>query len=104
MIIYVPKYKEFVIAVEGDGSNLYPEDEEQGYADYMMIGVYKQEGACFVEVDGGGQMMTEMLVKDIPYTDVKRMVLDFVYPEHMHPKNEEDKLEILTIDKEYKYE
>lgn len=45
---------------EGNGSNLLPEDENQGYVDYIMIDTIEYNGYDFIEVDGAQVMLTEM--------------------------------------------
>ena len=52
----------FMIA-EGDGGNLFAEDEEEGYKDYWMTEWYSING----NGDGGQWMETE-LISDIDYT------------------------------------
>lgn len=79
MIIYVPKYKEFIVAVEGTGDNLLPEDEAEGYVDYMMIECYKEDHGTIAEDDGSGQMLSEKYIADMPWEEVRDRVLDFIY-------------------------
>lgn len=48
---------------EGDGGNLLPEDEEEGYKDYWMTEWYDINGQ-----EDGGQWMERELISDIGYT------------------------------------
>lgn len=53
-----------VVAAEGTGDNMLPEDEEQGYKDYAMLSLYSIDGDELALVDSG-QMMTEKLIADM---------------------------------------
>ena len=79
MIIYAPKTKSIIVAVEGAGDNLFPEDEAEGYVDYMMIECYKEEHGTIEVDDGGGQMMSEKLIADMSWEEVRDRVLSFIY-------------------------
>ena len=46
MLIYVKDYERLITAVEGTGDNLTDEDIADGYNDYVMTSIYKQEGWC----------------------------------------------------------
>ena len=64
MVIIDKKQKTMVVAAEGTGDNLLPEDEEQGYKDYAMLSLYSIDGDELALVDSG-QMMTEKLIADM---------------------------------------
>ena len=50
----------FVKINEGSGDNLLPEDEAEGYVDYIMIDLITYDGYDFVEEDGSQCLLTEM--------------------------------------------
>lgn len=50
----------FVRINEGTGENLLPEDEEQGYVDYVMLSFLEYDGYDFEETDGVQVMLTEL--------------------------------------------
>ena len=45
---------------EGNGSNLLPEDEAEGYVDYIMLDQLEYDGYDFYEPDGAQVMLTEL--------------------------------------------
>lgn len=45
---------------EGTGDNLLPEDEEQGFVDYIMLDFIEYNGYDFEEGDGVQVMLTEL--------------------------------------------
>lgn len=49
------------VIVEGDGSNLFPEDDEEGYVDYWMTYMYDVNEKK--EIDGGQWLETEYISK-----------------------------------------
>ena len=61
LFIYCKATNEIIRIAEGDGSNLWPEDEEKGYVDYLMYEQYQCD-VDMPEVDGGQMMLTEMAV------------------------------------------
>jgi len=50
----------FIKINEGTGDNLLPEDEAQGYVDYIMMDFIEYDGIDFYETDGGQVLLTEM--------------------------------------------
>ena len=64
IVIIDTKQRCMVVAAEGTGDNLLPEDEEQGYKDYAMLSLYSIDGDELALVDSG-QMMTEKLIADM---------------------------------------
>lgn len=50
----------FIQINEGSGDNLLPEDEENGYVDYIMLDFLEYNGIEFVEKDGAQVMLTEL--------------------------------------------
>lgn len=50
----------FVRVNEGNGSNLFPEDLEEGYVDYIMMDFMEFDGLELVETDGAQVMLYEL--------------------------------------------
>lgn len=50
----------FVKINEGTGDNLFPEDEAEGYVDYIMMDFIEYDGIDFYETDGAQVLLTEM--------------------------------------------
>ena len=50
----------FIHIYEGDGSNLLPEDEIEGYVDYMMIDFLEYDGYELTETNGAQVMLKEL--------------------------------------------
>lgn len=50
----------FIKINEGTGDNLLPEDEAQGYVDYIMMDFIEYDGIDFYETDGAQVLLTEM--------------------------------------------
>lgn len=76
MVIYLKDLELFITACEGTGDNLLEEDIEQGYVDYIMTNAYKADGYEFEEL-GGGQCLTDKLVKDMDTEEFAEKVLAF---------------------------
>lgn len=66
--VYLPDYGRYALLVEGDGSNLWEEDEAEGYVDYIMCTVYEpvawQGEPTMREIDGA-QVLCEKYVADM---------------------------------------
>ena len=77
MLIWVgePDYK-IITAVEGTGDNLTDEDIKDGYIDYWMTSVYKQEGEEVV-LEDGGQLLTSTPIKDMDTDEQVERLLDY---------------------------
>lgn len=60
IFVYVPEMRQIIRIAEGDGSNLLPEDIEEGYADYIYYEQYEIT-TDIPEVDGGQILLEEML-------------------------------------------
>lgn len=77
MLIWVgePDYK-MITAVEGTGDNLTDEDIKDGYIDYWMTSVYKQEGEEIV-LEDGGQLLTSTPIKDMDTDEQVERLLDY---------------------------
>lgn len=65
-----------ITAVEGSGDNLNAEDVANGFMDYLMTSIYKQDGEELVLVDAG-QMMTKNYVKDMRQSDIIAELADY---------------------------
>jgi hypothetical protein len=50
----------FVRCNEGTGDNLLPEDEKEGYVDYIMLDFMEYDGYDLIEADGSQVMLTEL--------------------------------------------
>lgn len=50
----------FVRINEGTGDNLLPEDEANGYVDYIMLDFMEYDGMELIETDGAQAMLTEL--------------------------------------------
>lgn len=50
----------FVRINEGNGSNLLPEDSEEGYVDYIMMDFMEFDGFGLFETDGAQVMLREL--------------------------------------------
>lgn len=60
IFIFVPEMRQIVRIAEGNGSNLLPEDVENGYVDYIYYDQYEL-GAEITETDGGQLLLEEPL-------------------------------------------
>lgn len=70
-----PDYR-IITAVEGTGDNLTDEDLKDGYVDYWMTSVYKQEGEDIV-LEDGGQLLTSKPIKDMDVDEQVERLLDY---------------------------
>ena len=50
----------FIRINEGNGFNLFSEDEDNGYVDYIMVDYIEYDGYEFIETDGAQVMLTSM--------------------------------------------
>lgn len=50
----------FIRINEGAGENLFPEDEEKGYVDYIMLDFMEYDGMSLFESDGAQVMLFEL--------------------------------------------
>lgn len=67
----------FIKINEGTGDNLLPEDEAQGYVDYIMMDCIEYDGHEFVETDGAQVMLTEMYQEKFEdVTEVVQYLID----------------------------
>lgn len=77
MLIYVgePYYK-LITATEGTGDNLTDEDIKDGYIDYWMTSIYKQDGEE-ITLEDGGQLLTSTPVADLELEDQAKRLMDY---------------------------
>ena len=77
--IYVPEAKQIIKISEGSGDNLYDEDLEAGYVDYIYYEQYVMD-PHMRETDGGMVMLTEPFQELYKFTtDAIPDVLDMAY-------------------------
>ena len=77
MLIYVGEpYNKIIVAEEGSGDNLSQQDIEDGYTDYFMTSLYKQDGDELVLVDSG-QLLLPNLIKDTDESTLAYMLRDY---------------------------
>lgn len=70
-----PDYR-IITAVEGTGDNLTDEDLKDGYVDYWMTSIYKQDGEEIV-LEDGGQLLTSKPIKDMDVDEQVERLLDY---------------------------
>lgn len=73
VFIYLPEVRQIMRIAEGNGDNLFPEDEEEGFVDYINYEIYELE-IDFPEYDGC-MMLTKELVRE-KYTSLTEAVPD----------------------------
>lgn len=64
MLIYDMNTDLLITAVEGTGDNLSKQDIKDGFTDYVMTSVYKQDGEDIELVDSG-QMMSKIPIAEL---------------------------------------
>lgn len=74
--LFIPDMQELILAAEGTGDNLMPEDMAEGYKDYIMVEMYKIDGTDIEETDGG-QIMLKELVADMTDEEFMNRVLQY---------------------------
>lgn len=77
-LIYIPKYKTLITAVEGTGDNLLQEDIDDGCVDYAMSTIYNREGEDINIIDSG-QIMFDKLVSEMSYDEFINRVIEYYY-------------------------
>lgn len=76
MLIYLKDTERLITVVEGTGDNLTDEDMKDGFVDYFMSSVYKQDGDELV-LEDGGQILSSKLVKELETEEIVDKVLDY---------------------------
>lgn len=70
--IYVPEENQVIMIAEGSGDNLFDEDIERGYVDYIYYEQYELPDNIeedMRELDGGMVMLTELFQKKYESTE-----------------------------------
>lgn len=76
MLIITKDTEKLITIVEGTGDNLTDEDIKDGYIDYVMTSIYGVDGED-ITLEDGGQMLSNMPIKDIEEDELVRRVLDY---------------------------
>ena len=76
MLIYLKDTERLIAVAVGTGDNLTAEDIDEGFVDYLMSTIYKQEGDELVEEDGG-QILSSKLIGDMELDEVVDKVRDY---------------------------
>lgn len=62
LYVYIPSKNEILHVSEGTGDSLLPEDEQDGYVDYVNFAIYELNGG--IEEGDGGMVLFRQLVRD----------------------------------------
>ena len=76
MLIITKDTEKLITIVEGTGDNLFPEDEAEGFVDYVMTSLYHVDGEEIV-LEDGGQMLSKTLIADLEEDELVSCVLDY---------------------------
>lgn len=76
MLIYLKNTNRLITVAVGTGDNLTAEDLDNGFVDYFMSSVYKQEGDE-LELEDAGQILSSKLVGELSLDEVVDKVLDY---------------------------
>ena len=76
MLIITKDTEKLITIVEGTGDNLSPEDEADGFVDYVMTSIYHVDGAGIV-LEDGGQMLSRTPIADLEEDELVSRVLDY---------------------------
>lgn len=76
MLIITKDTEKLITIVEGTGDNLLPEDEAEGFVDYVMTSIYEVDGEDINLIDSG-QMLSRTLIADLEEDELVRRVLDY---------------------------
>lgn len=76
MLIITKDTEKLITIVEGTGDNLFPEDEAEGFVDYVMTSIYHVDGEEIV-LEDGGQMLSKTPIADLEEEDLVNRVLDY---------------------------
>lgn len=76
-MLIITKDTEYLITIqEGTGDNLLPEDEAEGFVDYVMTSIYEVDGEDINLIDSG-QMLSKTPIEDLEEDELVRRVLDY---------------------------
>lgn len=85
LFIFVPSERQIIGISEGTGDNLLPEDEKEGYVDYIYYQAWNLDGDM-TEADGGQVMLKELFRESYNRTaDCIPAVLDMMYDNNQIP-------------------
>ena len=76
MLIITKDTEKLITIVEGTGDNLFPEDEADGFVDYVMTSIYHVDGEE-IGLEDGGQMLSKTLIADLEEDELVSRVLDY---------------------------
>ena len=76
MLIITKDTEKLITIVEGTGDNLLPEDEAEGFVDYVMTSIYEVDGEDINLIDSG-QMLSRTLIADLEEDELVKRVLDY---------------------------
>ena len=76
MLIITKDTEKLITIVEGTGDNLFPEDEAEGFVDYVTTSVYYVDGEEIV-LEDGGQMLSKTPIEDLEEDELVSRVLDY---------------------------
>ena len=61
------------------GGNLWPEDEAEGYVDYVNYRTWRLDGVEGPEEDDGGEFLFKEPTENLSVKDIVKAVIDFIY-------------------------
>lgn len=76
MLIYLKNTNRLITVAVSTGDNLTAEDLDNGFVDYFMSSVYRQEGDE-LELEDAGQILSSKLVGELSLDEVVDKVLDY---------------------------
>lgn len=76
MLIATKDTEKLISIVKGTGDNLLPEDEKDGFIDYVMTSIYHLDGEDIV-LDDSGQLLLSEYVEDLEEEELVKRVLDY---------------------------
>ena len=76
MLIITKDTEKLITIVEGTGDNLSPEDEAEGFVDYVMTSIYHVDGEDIV-LEDSGQMLSKEMIADLEEDELVSRVLDY---------------------------
>lgn len=76
MLIITKDTEKLITIQEGTGDNLLPEDEAEGFVDYVMTSIYEVDGED-INLKDSGQMLSKTPIEDLEEDELVRRVLDY---------------------------
>lgn len=76
MLVITKDTEKLITIVEGTGDNLLPEDEAEGFVDYVMTSIYEVDGEDINLIDSG-QMLSNTLIADLEEDELVSRVLGY---------------------------